>query len=554
MLKKIQIQNYAIIDHLEMLMPPGLNVITGETGAGKSILLGALGLVMGKRADSKVLFDQDRKCIVEAEFGIENYKLQEFFEQEGLDYDDDLIIRREIAPGGKSRAFINDTPVNLDQLQVLTEKLVVIHQQFDMLDIQRPAFQLEVIDALAGNNEHLTEYRNKYRDLLQFKKKKEELVQRNQASRNEADYIEFQLEELEKLNFQQGEQDTAEQLLDRLSAAEDIKRITGSLAHVIEDAEISVAGQLRTLMQQLDQIKHVDDRLESLYQRLDNCYEELSDIAGDAADLAENTEYDEALINSTSERLNQLYKMLKKHNQQDLEALLLYRDELRNSFSQLAGLEDEIRKVENQITHLQSELESLANILSQNRHAVIGVFEQKINEGIHQLGMEHGSIQVAIKPLNNLTINGKDDVSLMFAPNKGSKFKPLKDIASGGEISRLTLCIKAFLAGSMTLPTLIFDEIDTGVSGEIAKKMASLLSQLSQKHQVVTISHAPQIAAGADNQFYVFKKNSEHRTTTDIRILNTEERITEIAKMLSGDPPTTAAITNARELIGTDSK
>jgi DNA repair protein RecN (Recombination protein N) len=554
MLKKIQIQNYAIIDHLEMLMPPGLNVITGETGAGKSILLGALGLVMGKRADSKVLFDQDRKCIVEAEFGIESYKLQDFFDQEGLDYDDDLIIRREIAPGGKSRAFINDTPVNLDQLQQLTEKLVVIHQQFDMLDIQRPAFQLEVIDALAGNNERIPEYRRKYKELQQLKKKLEELIQRNQASRNEADYIEFQLEELEKLNFQHGEQEVAEQLLNRLSAAEDIKRITGSVAHIIEDAEIPVSGQLRTLMQQLDQIKHVDDRLENLYQRLDGCYEELSDIAGEAADLAENTEYDEALISSTSDRLNQIYRMLKKHNQQDLEALLIFTNNLRNSFSLLAGLEDEIKKVENQIGHLQSELESLANILSQNRHGVTGGFEQKINEGIRQLGMEHGSIQVAIKQLNDMTSNGKDDLSLMFAPNKGSKFQPLKDIASGGEISRLTLCIKAFLAGSMTLPTLIFDEIDTGVSGEIAKKMASLLYQLSQKHQVITISHAPQIAAGADHQFFVFKKISGHRTTTDIRILNTDERIIEIAKMLSGDPPTNTAIANARELIGTESK
>lgn len=550
MLKKILIQNYAIIDYLEIAVPHGLNIITGETGAGKSILLGALGLIMGKRADSKVLHDQNRKCIVEADFDIGAYNLKSFFEQEELDYEDALVIRREIAPGGKSRGFINDTPVNLDQLQQLTDKLIVIHQQFDMLDIQRPSFQLDVIDALAENKDLLEAYKISFRQFQALRKQLSELNQRNEASKNEADYLEFQLEELDKLNLKSGEQEESEQLLNKLSAAEDIKRITGSVAHSIEESEMSVTGQLREMMQQLDQIRHVDEVIDAMYQRLDVVYNELSDIAGESAAIAENTEFDEVLIATISERLNQIYRMLKKHNKADADALIHYHGEIKAKLKNLTGIEDDIKRIEKEIQDSSARIESLAQNISERRQNVTSHFEEKINEGIRQLGMEHGSIRVEVKRLSEYNATGIDEVSFLFAPNKGSKFQALKDIASGGEISRLTLCIKAHIAGTMTLPTLIFDEIDTGVSGEIARKMGSLLRELSLKHQVIAISHAPQIAATADTQFFVYKKTTDDRTVTDIRMLNPEERMFEIARMLSGDPPTPSALANAGELLG----
>ncbi|MBK9257080.1 MAG: DNA repair protein RecN [Saprospiraceae bacterium] len=549
MLKKIEIQNYAIIDRVEIEFPLGLNIITGETGAGKSILLGALGLIMGKRADTKVLYDQERKCYVEATFDIKQYALQNFFASEGLDYDDELIIRREIAPGGKSRAFINDSPVTLDLLQQLSDSLIDIHQQFDLLDIHRPAFQLEVIDALAGNQDLLSNYKNQFKKYRQTQKKLAECTEKQKSAQQESDFLAFQMEEFEKLNPVAGELDEKEQLLKRLTAAEDIKKITGLLSHRLDEDEMSVSGQLRELIQQTDHIKDIDSRYMALYDRLTSLYEEVSDLAREAADIADSTEYDAEMISVISERLNQIYRLLKKHSLRDMQELLEYRDNLQLKLDSFGDLTNEIVKLNTELTAIQSELESLAQQLSQKRKSVTSSFEKNVHDLLVQLAMEHAYIQVKCNESNDFTPTGKDEIIWMFAPNKGSAFLPLKDIASGGEISRLTLCIKSLVANAITLPTLIFDEIDTGVSGEVALKMGVLLSGLAKKHQVISITHSPQIAAKADHQFFVYKSEKEHRTVTGLKKLNHEERIQELAKMLSGDPPTPSAIANAKELL-----
>lgn len=549
MLQRIFIQNYAIIDHLDLNIPEGLNIITGETGAGKSILLGALGLIMGKRADSKVLYDQERKCIVEAEFDISEYNLKPFFEQEELDYYTELTLRREIAPGGKSRAFINDTPVTLEQIQQLTENLVVIHQQFDMLDIQKPALQLEILDALADNATLLAEYRAIYRKVLQLRKELEQLRQKQHSIKNEYEFLSFQVEELDNLALKEGELEEIEHQLALLNAAEEIKKITLNITNTLEESEISVNAAIRTLMHQLESISHLGQEYESMKNRLHAAYEELADIAKEAGNMAENTEYDPKQIEHLQERLNHIYRLLKKHGKTDGIGLIALHQELRAQLTATGNIEVIIADTEKALQLAENELKQLAEKLHLRRKAVIADFEKNINAGIRQLGMEYAGIQISLEKAKSEGPSGIDEVTYLFASNKGSRFLPLKDIASGGEISRLTLCIKSFVAGVMTLPTLIFDEIDTGVSGEIARKMGNLLANLAEKHQVVAISHAPQIAAKASTQFFVYKKVAGDRTITAIRKLEPEERKYEIAKMLSGDPPTETALANAAELL-----
>ena len=549
MLKKIEIQNYAIIDRLEMSFPEGLTIITGETGAGKSILLGALGLIMGKRADTKVLYDQEKKCFVEATFDISTYGLQDFFAEEGLDYYDELLIRREIAPGGKSRAFINDSPVNLDILQTLTESLIDIHQQFDMLDIQKPGFQLQILDALAGNKSMLEKYTALFKTYRQTLKKLDELQKKNKHANQEIEFLQFQMNEFNQAELKRGEQEELENLLNKLTSAEDIKKNNSMLVHGLEEDENSIIGQLQLLSNQYSTISNLDHIYSEIYSRLMTVREELADISNEASRISDATEYDEEAIHLTNTRLNLIYRLQKKHQVSSLSDLLKIESNIQQKLASYSDLTNEIESLNLSCIQQEKNLRSLAGEISDQRKNVIQALEKNVHELLVSLSMEHAYIHIKMQSLSTLNATRLDDVNILFAPNKGSVFLPLKDTASGGEMSRLTLCIKSLVAGAVTLPTLIFDEIDAGVSGEVAKKMGHILAGLSRKHQVMCITHSPQIAAKADIHFWVYKSDSETRTVTAIRELTLDDRILEIAKMLSGNPPTQAARNNALELI-----
>ncbi|MBK9737526.1 MAG: DNA repair protein RecN [Saprospiraceae bacterium] len=550
MLKKIEIQNYAIIDRLEIFFPDGLTIITGETGAGKSILLGALGLIMGKRADTKVLFDQDKKCYVEGTFDVSEYQLQDYFTEESLDYNDELIIRREIAPGGKSRAFVNDSPVTLDILHTLTDALIDIHQQFDILDIQKPVFQLQMIDALAGNKILLDSYLRQFKTYRQSIRKLEELKDKNRNATQEIEFLSFQLNEFNQADLKEGEQEDLEILLKKLTSAEDIKKTTTTVTQALEEDENAVISQMQALINQFASIRYLDKTYMEIYDRLISVREELADIAKEASFMADATEYDEEAIHQTNTRLNLINRLQKKHDVISMDDLLYVEKSIQQKLNGYADLTDEIQTIQTTCIKQESELRKLAKELTEKRSKVIASFEQNIHDLLVSLAMEHAYIKVNITPLKELGNSGLDDVSILFAPNKGSEFLPLKDTASGGEMSRLTLCIKSLVAGAITLPTLIFDEIDSGVSGEVAQKVGQILSNLSKKHQVICITHSPQIAAKAQSHFWVYKSDTKERTVTAMRELKMEDRIIEIAKMLSGNPPTETAKANARELIG----
>ncbi len=550
MLRKIEIQNYAIIERLEIEFPTGLTIITGETGAGKSILLGALGLIMGKRADTKVLYDQEKKCYVEATFDISAYAIKDYFLEEGLDYHDELLIRREIAPGGKSRAFVNDSPVTLDILHSLTESLIDIHQQFDTLDIQKPAFQLEMIDALAGNKGLLDNYKNQYKSYKQTFKKLEDLKEKNRNANQEIEFLTFQMSEFNQAEFKLDEQDELESLLQKLTAAEDIKKNSTLLVHGLEEDENAILGQLQLLTNQYGSIKSLDKVYQDIYDRMISVREELADIAKESSRIADATEYDEEAIQNANARLNLINRMQKKHGVITMVDLLKIASDIQQKLDGYSDLTSEIEKLALETKKAEETLRVLADQLSKERTKVIPEFEKNVHELLVSLSMDHAYINVKTSQLTTLSATGLDDINILFAPNKGSDFLPLKDTASGGEMSRLTLCIKSLVAGAVTLPTLIFDEIDAGVSGDVAQKMGVILHNLSKKHQVITITHSPQIAAKAQSHFWVYKSDTDQRTVTAMRELSQEDRVIEIAKMLSGNPPTEAAKANAKELIG----
>jgi len=550
MLRKLEIQNYAIIDKLEIDFPTGLTIITGETGAGKSILLGALGLIMGKRADTKVLFDQERKCFVEATFAIADYQLHEYFTEEGLDYDDELIIRREIAPGGKSRAYINDSPVTLDILTTLTENLIDIHQQFDTLDIQKPVFQLRIIDALAGNKNVLEQYSNLYKDYRQTCQKLELLKEENRNAQQEVEFLNFQIAEFDQADLKPNEQDELEMQLQKLTSAEDIIKNCSAIVQAVEEGENAILGQLQFISNQFGSIKNLDKNFSDIYDRLLSVREELMDISKDASRISDSTEYDAAAIETTTTRLNIINRLQKKHGVITMDDLLKTQAEIKDKLNKFGDLTSDIENLELEISKKERSLKELAQVLSQARKKVIPSLEKDVHNLLTDLSMNHAYIKVQTGILPNFSNSGLDDISILFAPNKGSDFLPLKDTASGGEMSRLTLIIKSLVAGALTLPTLIFDEIDAGVSGDIAGKMGEILNNLANKHQIIAITHSPQIAAKAMSHYWVYKNDTESRTVTAMRQLDQGERVYEIAKMLSGNPPTEAAKANARELIG----
>ena len=550
MIKKLLIQNYALIEALELEFPSGLTIITGETGAGKSILLGALGLIMGNRADSRSLFDENKKCVVEACFSIEKYGLASFFENNEIDYEDDLIIRRELTPAGKSRSFINDTPVNLKTLQDLSAELIDLHQQFDTSDIHDQNFQLKMVDALADNAHLLTKYRKEFREYAALKKQRDEIISMSQASQREIEFLNFQWDELDKANLQLGEEDSLEEELTRLTHAEDIKRILGATFSQLEESETSILTQLSNVAQSLSQVRRFDDVVGRLYERLATSQIELRELSRDIENRYDAIEYDPDRLKTVQERLDMLNRLLNKHQVANIGELIKFRSQLASRLESFANRNMDIAAIEARISHLQNHLEQVANALNERRIAVIPSFEDKIHQRLSLLALENARLEVHCQSVEDLGPNGKDSVFFLFAANRGSRMLPIKDVASGGELSRLALVIKSLVASAIPLPTLIFDEIDAGISGDVALKMGNILRTLSNEHQVITITHSPQVAAKADTHYFVYKEEMPERTLTCVKSLDKEGRIFSIASMLSQNPPSAFAIENAKELLG----
>lgn len=549
MIRHLKVANYALIQELEIAFPEGLTIITGETGAGKSILLGALGLIMGERADLKALYDPDRKCIVEATFHIGKYRLQEFFEAHELDYEEECIIRRELLPSGKSRAFVNDTPVNLQVLRTLTQALVDMHQQFDTLDMHEVSFQLRMIDALAGTQAEADAFRRRYEQWLEKMRTLDQLKARKARSEQEQELLQFQLDELLEARFEPGEQERLEEELRRLEHAEEIKRVLSATFLALTEHDPSLLGQLTELFHALGQIRRYDAGAAALHQRLDSVRLELEDIAGELERQAEQVEFDPERAAAIQERLDTLYRLQQKHHVHTVEELLEVQRQLEAQLEGFGDLTSQIEALEAEVQSEQEALHGLAEALSQKRQAVIPAFEQKVMELLHLLAMPHARFQVELVRQPRLGPTGYDEVQFLFAANPGSRLMPIKGVASGGELSRLTLVTKSLVASAIPLPTLIFDEIDTGISGGVALRMGEILRKLSNDHQVIVITHSPQVAAQADAHYFVYKEVQDNRTSTRIRLLDHEARVEAIAAMLSESPPTPAALQNARELL-----
>ncbi len=549
MIDRILIKNYAIIENLEIDFSDHLTIITGETGAGKSILLGALGLIMGQRADARALYQEGKKCIVEGVFNVGKYGLQDFFDDNDIDYDNEVFIRREITPSGKSRAFINDTPVNLKLLKRLSSALIDLHQQFDNLDIHEVSFQLRMIDALANNKKILKKYKEKYDKYAADKRRLEELIEQNENANNELDFLEFQLNELNELSLSVGEETELEAELNQLSNSEGIKSALSQGFQMISESEQAITGQLKTVANSIDGIIDFHPKIKSIANRLESLILELDDLAGEMDRIGGGTEYDPERISVLQDRLDLVYRLFKKHQVDSAADLLAIQENLQTKLDAFGDLSFEIEALEQALDEQENDLRKLAGLLSERRKSVVAGFEKKVHKLLGQLSMEHARLKVDILADGDLTATGTDTINFLFAPNKGSNFELIKNVASGGELSRLTLCTKSLVASAIPLPTLIFDEIDTGISGDVALKMGNILSQLSSHHQIVSITHSPQVAIKADKHYYVYKKVKSDRTITNVKELERPERIREIATMLSGSPPSQAAINNAEELL-----
>ena len=549
MLLNLHIRNYAIIDDLDINFGKGLSIITGETGAGKSILMGALSLVLGARADSTALLSKDKKCFIEATFKNADKGIKKLLQDADLDSGDEIMIRREIAPNGKSRAFINDTPVNLSQLNNLSSHLVDVHQQFDTLALGDNDFQREVIDSLAGNGSTLDAYRQLYKKLLLTREQLQLLIERKSTADKEADYNQFLFSELEQASFKENELEELEVELGMLSNAEGIKSTLNSIYFQLEESERPLVQQLRLLSNQLQSLSGFHPDISILCSRLLSTQVELQDIAGDIDRINNSVKYDAGRIEFLNERISTGQRLLKKHGVQTSIELLSIQHDLQKKIEVITSLDDQITQFNAQVKQIEDEAMKSANKISLSRQKEIKPFGEKVNKLLGQVGMPNSRLKVQIQE-SGLNQYGRDTLDFLFDANKTGRFEPIHKVASGGELSRLMLCIKSLVAASVQLPTLIFDEIDTGISGEAARQAGIIMKQLSDKHQVIAITHQPQIAAKATAHYFVYKRIVGDKIITSVRLLNPDERITTIATMLSGDKPGAAAFENARELLG----
>jgi DNA repair protein RecN (Recombination protein N) len=551
MLYRLAIKNYAIIEALEMKFNGRMNIITGETGAGKSILLGALSLILGERADTKILYDKDEKCVIEAEFEIKDSSFNDFFAANELDFELHTIIRREINQSGKSRAFINDTPVTLAVLKQLGEKLVNLHSQHETLDLVNAGFQLQVIDALSGNKNNLIAFREKFNTYKKNAARLEVLTGKWKASSAELDYLQFQLNELAEARLQPGEQEIFEAEQNVLGNVEEIKRALQNALQIISGGETAVTEQLNEIQASIKGVKNYNKEIAALAARLQSVYEEVKDIAAEFEHIQDSTALDPEKLEEVNNRLNTLYKLQKKHNVVSVSELLAIQANLEQRISAVDTGSIEIERLKTELEKQFKNLVAEAGQMHLARERVLRDFQTNVVVLLAKVGMPNASFKVDIVKLepHQINSNGLTEVRFLFSANKGYAPLEIKDVASGGELSRLMLCIKSLVADADALPTMIFDEIDAGISGEVALKVGEIMKKLSRSHQLICITHLPQIARSGDTHFYIYKENKGNRTQTLVKELRGEERVIEIAKMLSGDKISEASMANAREMI-----
>jgi len=555
MLQSIHIQNYALIESLDINFHPGFSVITGETGAGKSIILGAIGLLVGQRADIKAIKTGANKCIVEARFHIASYELESFFDEHDLEYEEgECILRRELYASGKSRAFINDTPVSLVQMKELGEKLIDVHSQHQNLLLNHEDFQLSVLDILAHDEKELQVYKETYSAFKKISKELSDIQQQAEKNRQDEDYIRFQVEQLKEANLQVGEQETLEQEAETLSHAEEIQSSLYKVDQLMASDEMTLLSVTKDCMQTLQGISRVYAPAQEWIERLDSCYIELKDLAHEIANASEEVEFNPTRLDYVNERLNLIYTLQQKHRVATIEELIDIAEDYRSKLDAITSYDERIDELKKQKAALFNKVMEQASVLTTLRSKAVKDIEQQMQAYLIPLGMPNVRFAVELETKKEPDAKGMDSVNFLFSANKNGVLQQVASIASGGEIARVMLSLKAMIAGAVKLPTIIFDEIDTGVSGSIAEKMALIMQEMGQAdRQVISITHLPQIAAKGATHYKVYKEDTEIGTNSHIRQLNQEERIHEIANMLSGATLTEAALNNAKALLNNES-
>ncbi len=551
MLSRLVIRNYTLIDTLDISFSKELNILTGETGAGKSIILGALSLILGQRVDSKYFFNQQKKCVIEGYFQIKEYHLTDFFLDHDLDYEEETILRREILSDGKSRAFINDTPVTLHILKQLGEQLIDVHSQHATLEINNGDFQLFVLDTIAENQSALHLYQRTYKLYRQFTTQLKEIERANSQAKTDQDYHQFLFDELDQSNLKEGEQEQLEQELDRLIHVEDIKRNLARACYLLSDHEQAVVVQLKEVSQNLQQAQRHQSEIESLVKRLNSSLIEIKDIASEISQIEQQTQTNETRSSEISDRLSLLYSLQKKHQVNTNSELLLVKDAIAQKLNAILFCDEEIERLRAEESRLYGQLINMATDLSNKRNQVIPQLELQIQQTLMEVGMPNAVLKIKneVQAKSQLNSTGLDLVQFLFSANKGQIPLPLSKVASGGELSRLMLSIKSLIARHTALPTIIFDEIDTGISGEVALRVGAVMEKLAENMQVIAITHLPQIASRGKAHYRVYKDEQHDSTRTNIKQLDEPTRVFEIAQMLSGENPGAYALQNAKELL-----
>lgn len=550
MLKRLSVENYALIDKLDIEFAPGLNIITGETGAGKSILLGALGLILGNRVESGVLRDPQRNCVVEAEFDLYGYHLEELFDTLDIDYEEPCLIRRVITSAGKSRAYVNDLPVQLTALRAIGERLIDIHSQHQTLLVGESRFQTTLLDSVAEHLPLLEQYRSVYAELNEVKRQYEDLQREADATSKDREYVAYQLEELQAANLHEGEQEELETLLEELSHAVEIKEILMWTSQMLEGDDEGVLTQLKSAEQSIGRLQSVYPQAEQFYQRLHSALLDLKDLASEVSAEGDRIEADPVRQEQTQERLDLIYSLQQKHKTDSVSGLLALQAEYAARLNGIDSYEERLAELAQRIGVLQEKASKLAADITNGRKNTAPKIEQYVMEQLARLGMASAQLQVDVHPAGELRTDGADVIRFLFTANRNTALQPIEKVASGGEMSRLMLALKALVVSHMQLPTIIFDEIDTGVSGAIADKMGEIVTALGAQLQVINITHLPQVASKGDHHFFVYKEDTPNGTQTRIRELTADERVNEIAKMLSGSAVTQAAVEQARLLLG----
>ncbi len=550
MLRQLYIKNFTLIDELDMEFCSGFSVITGETGAGKSIILGAIGLLLGQRADTKTVKMGCDKCVIEAHFDLSRYAMEPFFEENEIEYDaEDTIIRRELTSAGKSRAFINDTPVALSVLKELGEQLVDVHSQHQNLLLNKQDFQLEVVDVIADDAKQLADYQQVFSRYQTLQKDVEHLREEISRGQQNVEFLQFQFDELHSAQLVDGEQEELERRSETMTHAEDIKQALYDAETAFSGDSNDLLGTLKKAISSLHGIEHVFPSVSELASRMESCYIELKDIDGDVSSLLEDVDFDPVELESVNNRLDRIYSLQKKYHVDSVAELLAMHDDLERQLSTIENSDETLADMERQLSEILEEVKTKACELTEKRQKAASVIEQQMRERLVPLGMPHVRFEVVIEQ-DEPSRNGQDKVSFLFSANTSTPLQPVAQVASGGEIARVMLSLKAMISGAVKLPTIIFDEIDTGVSGKIAEQMARMMAEMGHAdRQVISITHLPQIAAQGTTHYKVYKEETVHGTSTSMLMLHDEERIREIAQMLSGSDVTSAAIQNAKELL-----